>query len=89
MLGNRQVGLAQVRHSPSCNTYWARGLSYVPAMELQVSIPALNYTNNQASFISSTREAYSNMFYATIPTVVVGMDLSPTQSVQTTIMGDI
>jgi len=86
MLGDQQVGLAEVRHSPSCNTYWARGVSYLQGKAVSVFVSNLGKSDT-ASYLSTSQEAYSNMVYATIPTVVVQVDVSPTHVANTTIAG--
>ncbi len=84
--GNKSVGLAQVRHSPFCNTYWGRGFSFLPGKSMTVFISELG-KGDAASFLSTSSEVYSNMVYATIPTVTIGIIVGPTQVVSTTIPG--
>lgn len=85
-----RVGLAQVRYSPSCNAYWGRGFSFVPGAILTIHLPALG-TGDAGSFQSQSSSIYSNMFYdpikGDVPTVIVGVILSPTQVAQVTIKG--
>ncbi|RAQ98532.1 DUF2690 domain-containing protein [Thermogemmatispora tikiterensis] len=84
--GSEQIGLAQMRHSPSCNTYWGRGFSFLSGKSMTVFIPELG-TGGNASFLSTTPEIYSNMIYATIPTVTIGIIIGPTRVVLATIPG--
>lgn len=86
----KRVGLAQVRSSPSCGTYWGRGFSFVRGAILTIHLPALG-TGGAGSFQIQSSSIYSNMFYdpvqGDVPTVIVGLILSPTQVAQVTIKG--
>jgi len=86
LFDGQAVGMAQMRYSPSCNTYWVRGFSYLPNTSVSVYVENLG-ASTQASYLSSTPEAYSNMVYATPPTVVVQIDVSSSQTARATIVG--
>ncbi|RAQ95841.1 DUF2690 domain-containing protein [Thermogemmatispora tikiterensis] len=84
--GTRTVGLAQVRHSLLCNTYWGRGFRFLPGASISVYLPDLG-TGAEASYLSTTSQVYSNMVYAFIPTVTIEIIVGPTQVIATTIPG--
>lgn len=90
-LGNQRVGLAQVRYSPSCQTAWGRGFSFVPGTTLVVYLPALGI-GDAASFLALSSSIYSNMVYTPLsdqfPTVTIRILFSPTVSASATIKGD-
>lgn len=71
----RPIGLAQLRYSANCGTYWARGFSYLVGTGVTVYVQNLG-KQDTASYLSDGPEAYSNMIYLTgsaRPTVVVGV----------------
>ncbi len=84
--GTRAVGLAQVRHSPLCNTYWGRGFSFLHGASISVYLPDLG-TGAKASYLSTTSQVYSNMVYAFVPTVTIEIIVGPAQVIATTIPG--
>lgn len=86
MFDGQTVGLAQVRHSTLCNTYWARGFTSRPGKSISVFVSELGKSSN-ASFLSTGVSAYSNMVYVTVPTVTIQVDVSPTQVASATIAG--
>jgi hypothetical protein len=86
LLAGRVVGLAQVRHSPFCDTYWGRGFSFLLSKSISVDLPDLG-RGEEASFLSTSSSVYSNMLYQQIPTVTVGIIVSSTTVAQTTIPG--
>lgn len=86
VFGNQTVGLAQVRFSVACGTFWGRGFSYLPGKSVSVYVAALG-TGGNASFLSTTPEAYSNMVYGTPSPVTVSVILSATQVASATVSG--
>jgi hypothetical protein len=86
MLDGQTVGLAQIRYSPRCNSYWARGFSYLPGKSVSVYVSELGKGDN-ASFLSTNGSAYSNMVYSSVPTVTIQVYVLPTQVAGVTIAG--
>ena len=86
MLNGTVVGRAEIRYSALCNTYWGRGFTYLTGTSIAIFVANLG-TSDAATYLSPTSEVYSNMVYATVPTITVQIPLTRTQIASTTFTG--